>query len=101
MHNISSDTINCECCRNNPKAKVSPRIMNIINSSLDKRDKIEQYWICKNYKGIVPKLFQQFRDERFRQQELGNKPMQLVLKNLIMVVMDYLEANFLRMAIIE
>jgi DNA polymerase I len=84
-HNISFDTVNCDCCKSDSTAKVDGEIMNIINSSLAEEEKREHYWICKdpNYKGIVPRLLQQFRDERFRQQELSNESRQLALKNLI------------------
>jgi DNA polymerase, archaea type len=84
-HNISFDTVNCECCKNDSKANVGNEIMNLINSNLPKEEKRDPYWICKNpkYQGIVSSLLHQFRDERFRQQELANEPMQLALKNLI------------------
>lgn len=84
-HNISFDTVNCKCCKNNLEANVDGEIMNIVNSSLAEEEKRERYWICRdpNYRGIVPLLLQQFRDERLMQQELGNEPMQLALKNLI------------------
>ena len=81
-NNISFETINCECCKFNREAKVDFKIMNLINSSLTEEEKREHYWICKQ-PGIVPKLLQQFREERFRQQEIGNESMQLALKNLI------------------
>jgi DNA polymerase I len=81
-HNISFETTNCECCKYDREAKIDFKIMNLINSSLGEKEKREHYWICKRL-GIVPKLLQQFREERFRQQDLGNEPMQLALKNLI------------------
>jgi DNA polymerase I len=84
-NNISFDTVNCECCKVNMEAKVEIEIMDIINLSLAVGEKREHYWICKDpsYRGIVSRLLRQFRDERFRQQEFGNEPMQLALKNLI------------------
>jgi DNA polymerase, archaea type len=85
-YNISFDTVNCDCCKSNADAKVSEDIMNIINKDLPEDQKRkEPYWICKdpNYKGIIPRLLTQYREERFRQQELGNHAMQLALKNLI------------------
>lgn len=77
--------MNCDCCKDDLDAKVDGDVMNIVNSSIKEREKREYYWICKdpNYTGIVPRLLQQFRDERFRQQEIGNESMQLALKNLI------------------
>jgi DNA polymerase, archaea type len=85
-NNVSFDTVNCDCCKNNPDAIVSKDIMDLINKDLPKDHKRkESYWICKdtNYRGIIPRLLIQYREERFRQQELGNNPMQLALKNLI------------------
>lgn len=84
-HNISFDTVNCDCCKDDSAAKVDDEIMNIINSNVAHGEKREHYWICKafDYRGIVPRLLQQFRDERFKHQELGNELMQLALKNLI------------------
>jgi DNA polymerase I len=85
IHNISFDTVNCECCKDIPSAKVGDEIMKLINSSISDEEKRQHYWICKNsdYQGIVPRLLHQFKEERFQQQELGNEPMQLALKNLI------------------
>ena len=69
-HNISFDTVNCDCCKNDPNAKVSAEIMNIINDGLTEEKKRDQtYWICKKKIGIIPNLLTKFRDERFRQQE--------------------------------
>jgi DNA polymerase elongation subunit (family B) len=83
--NISFDTVNCECCKDNLDARVDVEILELINSQLTVEEKREAYWICKNptYRGVVPRLLEQFRSERFRQLELGNKSMQLALKNLI------------------
>jgi DNA polymerase, archaea type len=82
-HNISFDTVNCDCCKNNESAKVSSEIMNLINENTSERR--DQYWICKdkNYRGIVPKMLKNYRDERFRQREIGNDTTQLALKNII------------------
>jgi DNA polymerase, archaea type len=85
-NNISFETVNCDCCRNNPNAKVPKEIMDLIDKNLLEEEKRrDPYWICKdpNYKGIIPRLLIQYREERFRQQELGNNSMQLALKNLI------------------
>jgi DNA polymerase, archaea type len=85
-NNISFDTVNCDCCKRNPDAVVSKEIMNIINKDLPEDHKRkEPYWLCKdpNYKGIIPRLLSEYREERFQQQELGNNSIQLALKNLI------------------
>ena len=38
-NNISFDTVNCECCKDNNEAKVSTEIMDIINEGLTEADK--------------------------------------------------------------
>ena len=50
---------------------------------------------------IIPQLLTKFRDERFKQQELGNTSMQLALKNLMNGFMVSLEQIFLNLLIIE
>jgi DNA polymerase I len=79
-NNISFDTVNCDCCKDDPDAQVHQEIMNLIDKDGKPNKK---YWICKNYRGIIPRLLEQYRNERFRQQELGNNAMQMALKNLI------------------
>ena len=94
-NNISFDTVNCDCCKDDNEAKVSKEIMNIINEDLTEEEKRDQtYWICKKKIGIIPKLLSKFRDERFRQQEIGNISMQLALKNLINGIYGLFGTNF-------
>lgn len=82
-HNISFDTINCDCCRHDATAANPTEIMDLINKNIPNEQRRKAYRICRKYKGIIPRLLTQYREERFRQQELGNNPMQLALKNLI------------------
>ena len=98
-NNISFDTVNCDCCKDDYNVKVSREIMNIINDGLipeEKRDHV--YWICKKKIGIIPNLLTKFRDERFRQQELGNNSMQLALKNLINGIYGLFGTDFFEFA---
>ena len=99
-NNISFDTVNCDCCKDDPEeARVSAEIMDIINEGLAKEEKRDQtYWICKKKTGIIPKLLSKFRDERFRQQELGNNSMQLALKNLINGIYGLFGTDFFEFA---
>ncbi len=50
LHNISFDTVNCECCRDNPNAKLCGEINSMFNSDTNRKDMIE-YWICKKTEG--------------------------------------------------
>jgi DNA polymerase, archaea type len=82
-NNISFDTVNCSCCKDDPSASVPQEIMSLIND--DKKSPIKKYWICRygNYQGIIPRLLETFRNKRFMQQRIGNQSMQLALKHLI------------------
>ncbi len=79
-NNISFETVNCSCCKDNPNAKVPNDILNLIN---EKEGKHKIHWICQNHGGIIPRLLEQYRNERFRHKDLGNNAMQLGLKILI------------------
>jgi DNA polymerase elongation subunit (family B) len=86
INNISFETVNCDCCRDNLEARVTNEIMELINKDLPEDQRREEhYWICKqqDYIGIIPRLLTQYREERFRKQELDDEPTQLALKNLI------------------
>jgi DNA polymerase elongation subunit (family B) len=80
LHNISFDTVNCECCSEDQDAKIPPEISNILDS--DGRER-KNSWICKRVEGIFPKKLDLFRNERIRQKHLGNTVKQLALKILI------------------
>ena len=76
LHNISFDTVNCECCKENPESRVS--------TDITKDCRIEkEYWICRQKVGAFPKKLRIFKEERLRQKKLGNNVKQLALKILI------------------
>jgi DNA polymerase family B len=83
LHNISFDTINCECCRDNLEARIPEQISMLLNSNLDSRNDKRDYWICKRSEGVFPRKLRLFKEERIRQKELGNSVKQLALKILI------------------
>jgi DNA polymerase, archaea type len=76
LHNMSFDTVNCECCKNDSNCK--------INEEITKGCKIEkEYWICRRKEDAFPKKLRVFKEERLKQKNLGNQVKQLVLKILI------------------
>ena len=76
LHNISFDTVNCECCKDDSECR--------INKDITKDCKIEkEYWICKQKEGAFPKKLKVFKEERLKQKKLGNQVKQLALKILI------------------
>ena len=68
IHNISPETVMCDCCRNDPEAKITDEIMQYINDGLTERNKKEpgkgyaprpfHYWICVKQRGILPQIME-------------------------------------------
>jgi DNA polymerase, archaea type len=77
LYNISFDTVNCECCRNNVQSRITNKDI-IKNCKLQK-----EYWICRQKEGAFPKKLSKFKEERLKQKKLGNQVKQLALKILI------------------
>jgi DNA polymerase I len=76
LHNISFDTVNCECCKDDSNCK--------INEEITKDCKIEkEYWICRQKEGVFPQKLMRFKEERIKQKSLRNQVKQLALKILI------------------
>jgi DNA polymerase I len=96
-NNISFETVNCCCCTHKKEARVSSKIIRIINQDLSDQLKGQtSYWICKDpyYRGIIPTLLEYYRAQRFNQLEIGNNVMQLALKNLINGVYGLFGSDF-------
>jgi DNA polymerase, archaea type len=96
-NNISFETVNCCCCTHKKEARVSSKIIRIINQDLfDQLKGQTSYWICKDpyYRGIIPRLLEYYRAQRFKQLEIGNNVMQLALKNLINGVYGLFGSDF-------
>jgi len=76
LHNISFDTVNCSCCKDDPTARIDKQI--IQDCVIEK-----EYWICRLKEGAFPKKLKVFKEERINQKKAGNKVKQLALKILI------------------
>jgi DNA polymerase, archaea type len=76
LYNISFDTVNCQCCKDNLKSNV--------DKTITKDCKIQkEYWICRHKEGSFPNKLKVFKEERLKQKNLGNQVKQLALKILI------------------
>jgi DNA polymerase I len=96
-NNISFETVNCNCCIHKKEARVSSKIIEIINQDLpDELKRETRCWICKDpyYRGIIPRLLEDYRTQRFKQLEIRNNVMQLALKNLINGVYGLFGSDF-------
>ncbi|MGA9155048.1 MAG: DNA polymerase domain-containing protein, partial [Candidatus Nitrosopolaris sp.] len=60
-YNISFDTIFCDCCKDDPLARVPKEV-------IDTKD----YWICRKRQGVFTERMKYFTQERLRQKDLGN-----------------------------
>jgi DNA polymerase, archaea type len=90
LHNLSFETVCCDCCKDNPAAKVSQSIMDTINNSLrskiksqilyEKEKRKARYWICIKNKGAIPKILLKFKKQREYYGQKENEPMSQALK---------------------
>ena len=90
LHNLSFETVCCDCCKDDPAAKVPQSIMDAINNSLnskiksqtlyEKEKRKERYWICIKNKGAIPKVLLKFKEQREYYRQKGNEPMSQALK---------------------
>ena len=89
LHNLSFETICCDCCIDNPAARVPQSIMDIINNSLrskiklqtlyEKEKRKERYLVCIKNKGAISKVLLKFKEQR---EYLSRKEMNQCLKQL-------------------
>jgi DNA polymerase, archaea type len=81
-YNISFDTVNCTCCKDDPNARIA---ITLGKEYLDDCKFINQNscWICKQKIGAFPKKLKVFKAEGLKQKELGSNSKQLALKILI------------------
>jgi hypothetical protein len=72
-YNISFETVNCRCCKDNPSARIPVEVMNEINIRLQEKAlpcRTENYWICKLRTGSFPKVLTKLLKEREKCQSL-------------------------------
>ncbi|MFZ0327726.1 MAG: DNA polymerase domain-containing protein, partial [Nitrososphaeraceae archaeon] len=90
LYNLSFETVCCECCKDDPAARVPQSIMDSINNSLrtkiklrtlyEKEKRKETCWICIKNKGVIPKVLLKFKEQREYYRQNGNEPMSQALK---------------------
>ncbi|HEY7080147.1 MAG TPA: DNA polymerase domain-containing protein [Nitrososphaeraceae archaeon] len=90
LHNLSLETVCCDCCKDKTAARVSQSIMDDINYLLkskiksqpiyEKEKRKESYWICIKNKGAIPEVLLKFKDQREYYRQRGNEPMSQALK---------------------
>jgi DNA polymerase elongation subunit (family B) len=76
LHNLSFDTVNCECCKDKLQCRIPKDITR--DCRIEK-----EYWICRRNEGAFPNKLKVFKEERLEQKKLDNRVKQLALKILI------------------
>jgi DNA polymerase elongation subunit (family B) len=81
-YNLSPETVNCSCCKNNPKARelFTPDISKDCNYIPAKE---ECYWICQRRKGLFAKRLQELTEERIKYKSSGLKVESQAIKAII------------------
>jgi DNA polymerase elongation subunit (family B) len=90
--NLSQETICCECCKDNPDARVPSEIMEDINAwvATDHKESEKQsihawriwYWVCQKRKGLLPTILERYIEERKKYKNV-NYALQYSLKILM------------------
>ena len=70
LYNVSFDTVNCECCKNDLHCRITEDITKDCRMQ-------NVYWICRQKEGAFPKKLKIFKEERLEQKKLGNQDRQL------------------------
>jgi DNA polymerase elongation subunit (family B) len=68
-YNLSPETVNCSCCRNNSKARelVTPDILKDCKYT----PKEGYYWICQQRKGLFAKVLSELTEQRIKYKNAG------------------------------
>jgi DNA polymerase elongation subunit (family B) len=75
LNNFSFDTLNCTCCKYNPKAKLKQETIDTINERLQENNiprRVDKYWVCQKRIGAFPKILKQVLWDRDKYLELLN-----------------------------
>lgn len=85
LENLSPEIINCSCCADKPEARVSIRIMDLVNEQhIEKgREQRQPYWKCLDKKGAIPKLIENLIARKFEHERTGDKIKEKAVKLLL------------------
>jgi DNA polymerase, archaea type len=80
-HNISTDTVNCDCCREEPSVRIPDQVMKFINDYvMDPKNKAKirearpwHYWICKKRRGQLSEVMTNLMELKRQYKKSGQK----------------------------
>jgi DNA polymerase elongation subunit (family B) len=82
IYNISSETINCSCCKDNMEARVPDQVMRDINEYLGDAKRPWQYWICQKRRGQFAQVMKDLVERKIQYKEAGLKLKEKAVKIL-------------------
>ncbi|HET7284751.1 MAG TPA: DNA polymerase domain-containing protein [Nitrososphaeraceae archaeon] len=90
LHNLSFETVCCDCCKDDANARVPQLIMDTINNNLrqkikslplyEREKRKERYWTCVKNKGAIQKVLLKFKEQREYYRQKEHEPMSQALK---------------------
>src|SRR6476619_2499829 len=81
-YNISPETINCNCCKNNVKAQ-EMFDQDYLNDCQFIPPKDKGYWICQCKKGLFSKILLELTEQRIKYKKEGKELESLAIKGII------------------
>jgi DNA polymerase I len=95
-YNISFETVNCKCCKDNPAARIPAEIINEINTRLQEKElprRTQDYWICKLRAGAFPTILAKLLKEREQYQLLLKQELKSKQQQKEKELINYYEAR--------
>ena len=91
VHNIGTETVCCECCKDDPTAKIPDSVMKDINDYvLDPENKAKKqearpwhYWICQKQRGKFADIMKDLIQRKIQYKEAGLKLKEKAMKILM------------------
>lgn len=87
-NNLSFDTLNCNCCKNESTAYLNQNTIDLINEYLiEKKIKrnVSKYWICQKRRGALPLILLKVLSEREKYLDLLKKEKSKPNPNILLV----------------
>jgi DNA polymerase elongation subunit (family B) len=91
IHNISTETINCSCCKDDPNARIPSEVMENINAHImDKKNEAKKqeprpwhYWICQKQRGQLSDVMKYLIERKIEYKKSGQTLKEKALKILM------------------
>ena len=84
IYNLSSETINCDCCKDDPAAYVSSALMDLVKEKLPTPERPwDCYWICKKCTGKLSAIMHDLMEKKALYKAQGSTLKEKAIKLLM------------------